>query len=87
MNRPLQAKLGALRDGEVIELEGVQLKMTEGKSSGHDLSPGDTYYACRNTEQLLTVQKVDLENGWVAPVEMAYLFNLRECVGVEMIEA
>ncbi len=85
MTRPLYQNLTSLRDGQVIEVEGLQLKMVEGKVTGRDLDAGDTYYACRNTEQVLTVKSVDLENGWVVAEELAYSFNLNECVGVELV--
>lgn len=84
MHRPLYSKLRDLRDGKTIDFEGVGLKMIEGKRGGADLEPGDLYYACRNTEQLLTVHKVNLEGGWVVPEELAYSFDFGECVGVTL---
>lgn len=80
-------KLDALRQGEIVDFEGITLRMIEGKNSGEDLVPGDTYYACRNTEQLLTVREVAMPERWVMPKEVAYAFNTWECVGVEIVEA
>lgn len=84
MDRPLYKKLHDLRDGNIIDFEGVELKMVPGKERGSDLEPGDLYYACRNTEQLLTVHLVDFDGGWVVPVEVAYSFDFGECVGVTL---
>ena len=52
-----------------------------------ELEPGDSYLAGRNTEiQLLTCDKV-FDAGyrpWVQAVEMAYSYDLGECVKVEL---
>ena len=85
MDRPLRRNLVALRAGEVIPFEGMSLRMIAGKENGRLLSAGDTYYAARNTEQLFTVKNVNLNEGWVVPVEVGYPFDLGECVGVEII--
>lgn len=84
MHRPLYSKLRDLRDGKTIDFEGVELKMVDDKRGGADLKPGDLYYACRNTEQLLTVHMVNFDGGWVIPVESAYSFDFGECVGVTL---
>lgn len=75
--------LRRLRNGEVVEVQGLRLKMTEGKDHGSLLMPGDLYIGARNTVRLLTVEQVDLDNGWVSPTTVDYPFDLGECVGVE----
>lgn len=85
-----------LRDGEIVELEGVKLKMIPGKEDGSTLEPGDRYFAERNSgPKLLTVDYiVDREyaqehglsySGWVVPTELAYSYDFHECVGVEIL--
>lgn len=74
----------ALRDGGVIELDGLMLRMVEGKENGESFVPGDLYVAGRNTgPHLLTVRSVNHDGGWVVPTCPAYAFDLSECVGVE----
>lgn len=49
------------------------------------LNEGDTYMAERNVgPQLLTVDRVDREIGCVFPKEVAYPYDLYECVKVEI---
>jgi hypothetical protein len=44
---------------------------------------GDLYLASRNTGiKLLTARKVDHGNGWVVPVEPAYVYDIHECQAV-----
>ena len=76
--------LQALRRGEVIDLEGLPLKMAEG-----ELQEGDLYVAERNTEpKLLTVRKITYPEGllfnkpWVVATTPDYSFDLDECVKV-----
>jgi len=74
--------LKALRRGEVVDFEGVGFRAVEG-----ELAPGDTYIAERNTgPKLLTVKYVNDEEGYVVPVETAYVFDTWECVKVEMVD-
>lgn len=74
--------LRALRDGEIISLDGLNLKMAEG-----EIGPGDLYIAERNTgPYLLTCKKIvqsDLE-GWVLvfPTTNDYPYDIGECVKV-----
>jgi hypothetical protein len=81
----------ALRRGETIDFEGVKLRMVPGKDNGRLLEPGDTYFAQRNSSNLLTVDRIREDDGeyigWVVPVEVAYSFDYGECVGVELVEA
>lgn len=73
-----------LRDeGTVQFTKDVKLKYVGEWSS---LEPGDTYVAERNQgPQLLTVDHVNLLGAWVNPVETAYLYDLAECVKVEVL--
>ena len=80
----MYATLKKLRAGEVIELNGLRLKMDEGK-----LEEGDLYVAERNTEpQLLTVKEIVhpenlvLNAPWVVPTTFAYSYDLGESVKV-----
>ena len=85
-----------LRAGEIVELEGVKLKMIPGKETGAALEPGDMYIAERNRgPQLLTVNYVVDQDyahrwglkhwGWVVPTGISYSFDFHECVGVEVL--
>lgn len=85
-----------LREGEIVELEGVKLRMIPGKKTGATLETGDRYFAERNSgPKLLTVDHiVDRDyadahgltwSGWVVPKEIAYSFDFHECVGVEIL--
>ena len=85
-----------LRDGQIVELEGVKLKMIPGKETGATLEPGDTYLAERNSgPKLLTVNYIVDEDyahrwglkfsGWVVPTGLSYSFDFHECVGVEIL--
>lgn len=80
----------ALRAGEVVDFDGVKLRMVEGKEAGDLLEPGDTYFAERNSQNLLTVDRIyDYDGsrlGYVIPKEIAYPFDYGECVGVELVE-
>lgn len=86
IDRPLVQKLRVLRDGNTIDFDGVKLRMVDGKDSGENLQPGDTYYACRNSEHIFTVRFVDMNLWCVHPVEIGYPFDIGECVGVEIVE-
>lgn len=64
------------------EFEGVKFLV----SSDQRFFPGDTYLAARNTgPHLLTVRYVERAGGWIVPVEMAYSFDLGECVKIELL--
>lgn len=73
--------LRALKEGKVVEVEGVGFKQLAG-----ELRPGYWYVAERNTgPHLLTVKEIH-EFPWgrvVYPEEPAYPFNIGECVRVE----
>lgn len=85
-----------LREGQVVPFEGAYLKMLPNKEEGSKLEAGDSYFAERNAgPKLLTVDYiVDRAyseahgmsfSGWVTPVELAYSYDFRECVGVEIL--
>lgn len=70
------SSLRKLRAGEVLDLDGILLKMDEG-----EIRAGDLYIAERNTgPKLLTAKKVD--RGWIEPTTIDYSFDLHECVKV-----
>lgn len=75
----------ALRDGQVVELDGIRLRM----SGDGTVMQGDLYVAERNTgPKLLTAGKVvppDAEpfGGWIQPTTIAYSYDIGECVKVE----
>lgn len=76
------ATLKALRRGEVIDLEGIRLRMDEG-----EIKPGDLYIAERNTgPKLLTCKEIreDCERwqGWIVPTTLDYSYDFYECVKV-----
>lgn len=77
-----------LREKGEVEFEGVTLRYL---GEWDALEPGDTYIAQRNTVKLLTVREVketagdqNQWAGWVVPQEIAYCFDLGECVKVEV---
>lgn len=50
-------------------------------SSPDPIQPGDTYLAERNTgPHLLTCHKV--KNNYIVPVEMAYCYDVWECIKI-----
>ena len=62
------------------EFEGVSFKILD-----RPIQNGDTYLAARNTgPHLLTAKEVDQRNRWVVPVESAYVFDIWECVPIEL---
>ena len=76
--------LRALRRGEVIDLEGLPLKMAEG-----ELREGDLCVAERNTgPKFLTVKKIFYPEGllfnkpFIIPTSCDYAYDLDECVKV-----
>lgn len=77
--------LTALLTYETIMVDGVEWKMKDGKESGLQLEPGDVYYAGRNEEHILTVREVDKKLACVHAQEVAYSYDLWECVGVERV--
>jgi hypothetical protein len=67
-----------------VLFEGVRLRKTK---DGADLLPGDTYVAERNSgPKLLTVREINHIQGWIIPQENAYVFDIYECVGVEIAD-
>lgn len=68
----------ALESGEV---EGVPFRLRDG-----DIESGDIYIAERNTGlKILTCAKNDHERGWIEPVESAYLYDVGECLRIELL--
>ncbi len=73
------AALKILRDGGVLDLDGIKLKKID-----RELKPGDLYVAERNTgPKLLTVQEI--ANNAVFPTCNGYAFDIGECVAVEEV--
>lgn len=77
--------MNALLKYETITMDGAVWKMKDGKESGLQLEPDDVYYAGRNGEHILTVREVDKDLGCVHAQEVAYSYNLWECIGVERV--
>ena len=76
--------LKRLRAGEVIEIEGVQVRMVEG-----EILPGDWYVGERNAgPKLLTafVLAKDPPDIYIIPRENAYAYDIGECVKVTLTE-
>jgi len=82
--------LEALRRGEIVNFEGVGLVIDAG-----ELRVGDTYIAERNNgPKLLTVKKLAMTQtpsegpaiDYVVPKEVAYCFDVSECVKVKLAE-
>jgi len=70
----------ALRNGEIIDLDGLALQFRPG-----DLESGDLYVAERNTgPELLTCSRVAPE-GYVLATTNAYPYDTGECVRVEEV--
>lgn len=66
---------------EKREFEGVPFRVLD-----REIQEGDTYLAARNTgPHLLTAEKVLVSLGWVVPVEVAYAFDITECVPIELL--
>lgn len=66
---------------EVGEFEGIRFTVL----SPNPIKDGDTYLVARNTgPHLLTAKKVDHENGWVVPEEDAYVFDISECIPIQL---
>lgn len=78
----------ALRDGQVIDLEGLKFKMdVDVEAHEKKIVLGDLYIAERNTgPQLLTALKVveeeSLCGGYIIPTTIHYPYDLSECVKV-----
>jgi len=81
LQHPGYTVLSRLRNGETVEIDnsGIFVKEIPG-----EFQPGDDYVGARNTVNLLTV--VRIERGWVVPREDAYLFDIDECVKVEIVD-
>lgn len=79
------AALRALRNGEILEIEGVQFRMIPG-----DIEVGDWYIAERNVgPKLLTARKIEMSGeypNWIVPIEMAYCYDWHECVRVAPLD-
>lgn len=74
--------LCALRNGEVVEIEGVRFRMKSG-----EIEVGDFYIAERNTgPHLLTAKVINRELECIVPIEDAYPYDLWECVRVQEVE-
>lgn len=73
--------LRALRAGRIVEVEGIPVRLI---GEAENLQPGDLYVGARNTANLLTVKSIGYL-GCVWPEEIAYPFNLGECVKVEAV--
>lgn len=70
--------LTALRRGEVINIDGLCLKMDQG-----EIGSGDLYVAERNSgPKLLTAREVNFERGCIFPTTFDYAFDIHECVKV-----
>ena len=68
--------LKALQRGEIIDLEGIRLKMDDG-----EIKPGDLYVAERNTgPKLLTAG--DIKYSCIFPTTIDYPYDIWECVKV-----
>ena len=70
------ATIGALRAGQIVDLDGLLLVADKG-----EIAPGDLYVAERNSgPHLLTASFLDI--GAVFPTTTAYPFDSGECVKV-----
>jgi hypothetical protein len=70
----------ALREGRSVEVEGLIVCMVAG-----DIEPGDTYVGERNVgPRLLTAETINKEGGWINPKELAYNYDIGECVKVDL---
>ena len=70
--------LEKLRNGEILEIDGLKLKMVDGP-----IQKGDFYVAERNTgPQLLIARKVDENIGCIFPDGFEYPYDIHECVKV-----
>lgn len=77
--------LKELRGGNTLILEGMQVIMLPG-----EIEVGDWYVAERNTgPHLLTAREIvkndSMLGGWIHPNEIAYSFDLSECVRVKVL--
>lgn len=82
--------LSKLDSGAVVYVDGVHCQMAtievDGQQRRAPLQPDDRYVAERNTgPQLLTVESVNDEEGWVNPVEPAYPYDTDECIKVDIL--
>ena len=63
---------------KIVDFNGIRFVVSDDKIQARDL-----YLAERNTgPQLLTCQFVNEEDGWIAPMEAAYLYDTCECIKV-----
>jgi hypothetical protein len=79
----------ALRRGEIIDFEGIKLKMDiEEDGKEKKIEPGDLYVAERNTRpKLLTAREVVMSEcgcciNFICPTTPDYAFDGSECVKV-----
>lgn len=62
------------------KIEGIPFEILDKK-----LEPGDTYIAERNAGlKLLTCRENDEVNGWIVPVELAYVYDTGECIPIRL---
>lgn len=70
--------LKKLRNGEVVDLDGILFKMDEG-----EIELGDLYIAERNSgPKFLEAKEIDVERGYIIPTTPDYVFSFSECVKV-----
>ena len=72
------------RNGGVVEFEGMLFEI----SMWHDIQPGDTYLAGRNSGiKMLTARDVNVDMGWIIPEEESgYPYDLGECYKIMNLE-
>lgn len=80
---PGHETLRKLREGEVVDLEGLLFVM-DGDGA---VAAGDTYIGARNTVDIYTCRSVNAEQGWVNPVGTGYPFDTSECIKVREADA
>jgi len=80
MNREYKT-LRALRYGEIVDIEGIKLRMAEG-----EIAPGDLYVAERNTGPKLLTAKV-INFNIIIPTDGEYPYSINECVKVKEVQA
>lgn len=76
---PGDATIWHLREGNVINLQGLLFRKIEG-----DITPGSTYIGARNTVDLYICKFV--KDGAVYPEGKGYAFERTECQLVELLD-
>lgn len=70
-----------LARGEILSVDGKLYRQIAGP-----IQHGDTYFAERNEgPRILHADRVDYENGYVIPMEPAFVYATHECVKVEEV--